>query len=75
MQQFKVGDRVRFKGVGAACHVQQPRFYPQDGTIGTIIFHGIYTGACVQWPEGSTSRDDKWWVFPECLELVADDPT
>lgn len=71
MQQFKVGDRVRFKGMGNACHTVTPEFYPKDGTIGTVSIasdddYEVY----VQWPKGSTSEEDMWWAFVECLELV-----
>ena len=69
MQQFKVGDRVRFKGMGDACHAKMPEYYPKDGTIG-IVSIASNDEVYVQWPEGSTSKDDMWWAFPECLELV-----
>lgn len=76
MHQFKVGDRVRFKGMGDACHAKMPEYYPEDGTIGIVsIAPDDDDEVYVQWPEGSTSGDDMWWAFPECLELVADDPT
>lgn len=71
MHQFKVGDRVRFKGMGDACHAVLPEFYPVDGTIGTISWPGLGDyEARVQWPKGSTSETDEWWAFVECLELV-----
>lgn len=71
MHQFKVGDRVRFKGMGDACHTRLPEFYPKDGTIGTVIDTPDDDGeAYVRWPKGSTSKEDMWWAFVECLELV-----
>ena len=75
MHQFKVGDRVRFKGEGATCHTFEPRFYPIDGTIGTIVGKTGKYDAAVQWPEGSTSKDDIWWAPLGCLEVVEDDTT
>lgn len=75
MHQFEIGDRVRFKGMGEACHAKMPEWYPKDGTIGTVLV--AFTDddeVYVQWPKGSTSENDKWWAFVECLELVADDP-
>lgn len=71
MHQFEVGDRVRYKGQGKACHKKLPQCYPEDGTIGTITIsdsedYEVY----VQWPKGSTSGTDEWWAFVECLELV-----
>ncbi len=71
MHQFKVGDRVRFTGTGDACHKKLPEFYPEDGTIGTISCPGSGDYEVrVQWPKGSTSEEDEWWAFVECLELV-----
>lgn len=76
MHRFKVGDRVRFKGMGDACHAVMPEFYPEDGTIGTISCPDSEDDeACVQWPKGSTSAGDMWWAFVECLEVVEDDAT
>lgn len=34
-------------------------WFPENGTIGTVISADSQT-AFVQWPKGSTSRDDKW---------------
>ena len=34
-------------------------WFPENGTIGTVISANSQT-AFVQWPKGSTSRDDKW---------------
>lgn len=74
MYQFKVGDRVRFKGMGDACHAKLPQSYPEDGTIGIVLTTCTINGeAYVQWSEGSTSAKDMWWAFPECLEVVEDD--
>ena len=75
MRQFKVGDRVRFRGKGISCHTLNPQFYPINGTIGNIISKVGKYDAAVQWPECSTSNDDSWYAPLECLELVADDPT
>lgn len=75
MYQFKVGDRVRFKGMGDVCHAKLPEYYPKNGTIGIVSFASADDDEVnVQWPKGSTSGDDLWWAFPEYLELVADDP-
>ena len=76
MHQFKKDDRVRFKGMGDACHAKLPQYYPEDGTIGIVFFASpaddeVY----VQWPKGSTSGNDLWWAWLYSLELVADDPT
>lgn len=74
MHKFKVGDRVRFKGMGDTCHAYAPRYYPKDGTIGNITSKIGKYDAFVQWPEGSTSMDDIWCAPLDCLELVENDP-
>ncbi len=59
MTKFKVGDKVKF--TSAEKHKESPGFYPQVETIGTII-NVDCAGAWIQWPEGSTSGDDRWYT-------------
>jgi len=78
MHQFKVGDRVRFKGADPCTHKKMPEYYPADGTIGvvTIAVDPMEEDeVLVQWPEGSTSGDDEWWALISLLEVVEDDAT
>ena len=73
MHKFKVGDRVRFKGNAPCNHTQHPDCYPKDGTVGVVSFDidpVVDDEVLVHWPKGSTSGDDKWWAFVECLEVV-----
>lgn len=72
------GRKVKF--TNAMVHEEEPWFYPEVGTIGTIVpIKGtdfddmddlLYV---VQWPEGTTSEDDLWAVADEDIELVDED--
>lgn len=42
---------------------------PKNGTIGTVIRANSWT-AFVQWPRGSTSRDDQWHSSLARLEVL-----
>lgn len=64
---MKAGDKVRYTGANMRRLV--PEYYPPVGTIGTVIKIDNM-GARVQWPEGSTSGDDRWRVCTGELELV-----
>ena len=72
MKTFKIGDRVRFKGMRYACHTAWPEYYPEDGTIGTITEIASANEIKVQWEHGSTSGKDEWWAPYNCLELVGE---
>lgn len=45
-------------------------WFPENGTIGTVISADSQT-AFVQWPKGSTSRDDKWNSSLARLEVLS----
>jgi hypothetical protein len=64
---MKKGDRVEF--IDAEMHARCPEFYPPVGTIGTVVFSAS-AGVRVQWPEGSTSKDDEWVAGVDLLRLV-----
>lgn len=56
MSKFNVGDKVRYTGND---HDYMPEYYPKIGTVG--IIEDIKTpNAWVQWPNGSTSKNDCW---------------
>jgi hypothetical protein len=55
MSKFKTGDKVVF--TSAIWHERKPQWYPAPGTVGTVLYDN--TGY-IQWPKGSTSRDDAW---------------
>lgn len=67
---MKAGDKVRF--MDAKQHMDYPEHYPSVGTIGAVI-KVDNMGAQVQWPEGSTTGDDRWRVCTEHLELVEEE--
>lgn len=59
---FNPGDRVCFASVPR--HEAVPPCYPAPGTVGVVKISDIPTTGnfwlLVQWPQGSTSEDDKW---------------
>ena len=73
MSIFKVGDRVRFLD-GERSKVL-PQCYPAHGTIGRVVDAITPMMCIVQWPEGSTSDQGRWFCDVDALELVTDDIT
>lgn len=71
-KKFKVGDKVRYIGKD---HKEMPEFYPEIGTVGTIMKKSGDTNWYIQWPKGSTVGNDRWWATNKCIELVKDDVT
>lgn len=66
-EDFEIGDEVRFAfGVD---HEELPMFFPPIGTVG-IVFSVALESLLVQWPDGTTSQDDLWFVSPELVEKV-----
>lgn len=78
MEKFNesmIGRKVRF--TNAMAHEEEPWFYPEVGTIGTIVstkgtdFENMDDlPYVVQWPEGTTSEKDLWAVDDKNIELV-----
>lgn len=66
-KKFKVGDKVRYIGKN---HKEMPEFYPEIGTVGTVVEEGGDTDWYIQWPKGSTSRKDCWYCDENDIELV-----
>lgn len=58
---FKVGDKVKYMG---EWHDLAPEWYPEYGTVGRVCELAEFDVRVllVQWPVGSTSEDDAWWV-------------
>lgn len=72
MSKFNVGDKVRF--IDNNLHEDILNHYPKVNTIGIIRLIGAYGNNClVQWPKGSTSKNDLWWVAYDKIELVKDE--
>ena len=58
---YKDGDKVQF--TNETMHRRFPQYYPAPGTVGEVMAGHARTGELfVQWPAGSTSRNDLWWV-------------
>ena len=73
--QFYIGDAVVF--TASDIHERLPQYYPPIGTIGVIkeVYEldndGLDTR--VQWPEGTTSAPDLWYVNHTWIELACPD--
>jgi hypothetical protein len=64
---YKVGDRVVFTSQEE--HDSLPSFYPEAGTSGVVL--EVETNfVFVEWEDGSTSSNDKWWANFEDIELL-----
>lgn len=70
MSKFNVGDKVRYIGKD---HREMPRFYPEVGTIGTVIQEVNEINYYIQWTKGSTSKEDCWYCSNNDIELVKDE--
>lgn len=66
-KKFKVGDKVRYIGKN---HKEMPEFYPELGTIGTVVEEVGDADWYIQWTKGSTSRKDCWYCDENDIELV-----
>ena len=63
----KVGSKVRM--IDEDCHNNYPRWFPIVETVG--IVKKLNSSNCnVQWPYGTTSRDDKWDCKYKRLEVL-----
>lgn len=67
MSKFNVGDKVRYIGKD---HKKMPEFYPEIGTIGTVMKESGDTDWYIQWPKGSTSGKDCWYCNENDIGLV-----
>ena len=67
MSKFNVGDKVRYIGKD---HKEMPEFYPKIGVVGTVVKKSGDTDWYIQWPKGSTSREDCWYCDENDIELV-----
>lgn len=65
---FEVGDIVRITSLTEGAE-DFPEYYPSIGTQGKVTKVDEFT-LCVQWPQGSTSGDDNWWIEKECVETL-----
>lgn len=63
---IKVGDKVRYISKD---HARKPEYYPEVGTVGTVKCIDENGNVWVQWPKGSTSKDDYWCCYEDDVEL------
>ena len=64
---YEGGEKVQF--TDDVMHVLFPQYYPAPGTVGEVIVGRSRTKELfVQWPEGSTSGNDLWWVSVKNVE-------
>ncbi len=62
---YKPGDKVVF--VDGDSHGMFPEFYPEVGTVGTVVDVDRHA-ALVKWKKGSTTKDGTWYCgFEQCI--------
>lgn len=67
MSKFKVGDKVKYIGLE---HDINSQWFPIVGTIGTVVKDVDEVNCYIQWPKGSTSKEDCWYCSNNDIELV-----
>ena len=67
MSKFNVGDKVKYIGTE---HDISPQWFPIVGTTGTVVEDVDEVDYYIQWPKGSTSREDRWYCNKNDIELV-----
>ena len=65
----KKGDSVRY--IGKNGHKNSPEYYPAKDVVGTVIKVCSDLTCDIQWPKGSTSRNDRWYASWENLEVLS----
>ena len=72
-QRIIEGDKVRFEG-DATTEDYAGRFYPPNGTIGTVtLIDDLGLCVWVQWPKDTTSLDDRWCCPRHCLTKISEE--
>ena len=64
----KKGDSVRY--IGKNGHKNSPEYYPAKDVVGKVIKVCSDLTCHIQWPKGSTSRDDRWYASWDNLEVL-----
>ena len=67
MSKFNIGDKVKYIGTE---HDISPQWFPIVGTTGTVVEDVDEVDYYIQWPKGSTSREDRWYCNKNDIELV-----
>lgn len=64
----KKGDSVRY--IGKNGHKNSPEYYPAKDVVGKVIKVCSDRTCDIQWPKGSTSRNDRWYAAWNNLEVL-----
>ena len=64
----KKGDSVRY--IGKNGHKNSPEYYPAKDVAGKVIKVCSDRTCDIQWPKGSTSRNDRWYAAWGNLEVL-----
>ena len=64
---IKVGSKVRM--INEEAHKDNPRWVPNVGTVG-IVTDDDPRVPFIQWPSGTTSKDDRWFCSTYNLEVL-----
>ena len=64
----KKGDSVRY--IGENGHKNSPEYYPAKDVVGKVIKVCSDLTCHIQWPKGSTSRNDRWYASWCNLEVL-----
>lgn len=69
LSEDMVGKKVR-------CINKADCFHPKVGTVGVIVeFDKVDNNTMayfISWPKGTTTGNDEWWAYNNCIELVED---
>lgn len=64
----KKGDSVRY--INELGHKKTPEYFPTKNVVGKVIKVCSNDNYYVQWPDGSTSNDDRWYAAWSNLEVL-----
>ena len=68
---IKIGSKVRM--IDEELHKNNPQWFPVVETIGIVEEPDSFCDCEVQWPEGSTSENDKWYCDYKYLEVLLEE--
>lgn len=64
----KKGDSVRY--INELGHEKTPEYFPTKNVVGKVIKVCSNDNCYVQWPDGSTSNEDRWYAAWSNLEVL-----
>lgn len=65
---IRVGSKVRY--INEIVHENTPEYYPVKDMVGKVIKVCSNDNCYIQWPDGSTSSDDRWYATCSNLEVL-----